>query len=100
MDMIKCENIEEVRINIDRVDRQIVKLISERSGYVKQAALFKNDVDAVKAPQRVEQVIDKIQKIQKIAIKYELNPDIAESIYRTMISCFIDFELKEHSLHK
>ncbi len=97
MDMIKCENIEEVRINIDRVDRQIVKLISERSGYVKQAALFKKDVDAVKAPQRVEQVIE---KVRKISIEHELNPDIAESIYRTMISCFIDFELKEHSLHK
>lgn len=97
MDMIKCDTIEEVRINIDRVDRQIVKLISERSGYVKQAALFKKDVDAVKAPQRVEQVIE---KVRKISIEHGLNPDIAESIYRTMISCFIDFELKEYSLHK
>ena len=89
----ECKTIEDVRSNIDRIDKQIVALISERSNYVKQAAQFKKDSDAVKAPQRVEQVIE---KVRKISIEQELNPDIIEAVYRTMISCFIEYELQEH----
>jgi isochorismate pyruvate lyase len=37
---MKCENLEQVRENIDRIDREIVKLIAERSTYVAQAAKF------------------------------------------------------------
>ena len=46
---IKCKNIEEVRENIDKIDHQIVKLPSERSHFVKQAANFKNSSNDVKA---------------------------------------------------
>jgi isochorismate pyruvate lyase len=35
--MINCKNIDEVRANIDLLDREIVKLLSERSKYVGQA---------------------------------------------------------------
>ena len=31
-----CQNLEEVRSNIDRIDDTIIKLIAERGGYVAQ----------------------------------------------------------------
>ncbi len=79
--------------NIDRIDREIVKLISDRSSYVRQAARFKKTTDDVKAPDRVEQVIATKRAYTK---EIGLDPDIIEKIYRTIISCFIDQELKEH----
>jgi len=94
---INCENIEQVRSNIDRIDNEIVKLISERSKYVKQAAKFKKDDNAVKDTKRVEQVIEKVKKLGE---EYGLAPDIVESVYRVMISSFIDYELKEHKKTK
>ena len=57
---VNCASIEEVRSNIDRIDRQIVALLAERGIFVKQAARFKKTTDDVKAPQRVEQVIAKV----------------------------------------
>ena len=39
--MEDCKTIEEVRENINRIDREIVELISQRSRYVGQAAKFK-----------------------------------------------------------
>lgn len=90
---MKCENLEEVRENIDRIDREIVKLIAERSTYVVQAANFKKNSDEVKAPQRVEKVIN---KVRNLACENNVNPDIVEKIYREMINCFINFELSEH----
>ena len=93
MKINECKSIEEVRLNINRLDDEIVKLISERSQYVKQAAKFKTNTDSVKAPKRVEQVIE---KVRKISIDQDMNPDIVEKVYRTMISCFINYELQEH----
>lgn len=92
--VVNCNSIEEVRENIDRIDRQIVSLLSERGGFVKQAARFKNTTDDVKAPARVEQVISKV-----VNLSYELgaSPKVTESVYRAMISAFINEELAHHS---
>lgn len=91
--MCNCKSLENVRKNIDSIDKEIVKLIAERSIYVKQAAKFKKDAEDVKAPQRVEMVIE---KIRNLANDNNLNPNIAEEIYRKMINTFINFELEEH----
>ena len=90
---MKCENLEEVRENIDRIDKNIVKLIAERSTYVAQAASFKKNSDEVKAPQRVEKVIN---KVRDLAHENNVNADIVENIYREMINSFTNFELSEH----
>lgn len=90
---MKCENLEQVRENIDRIDRNIVKLIAERSTYVTQAANFKKTSDDVKAPKRVEIIIN---KVRTLANENGVNPKIVENIYREMISSFINFELSEH----
>ncbi|GMV68547.1 MAG: hypothetical protein AMXMBFR76_09860 [Pseudomonadota bacterium] len=91
---VNCTSIEEVRSNIDRIDRQIVALLAERGIFVKQAARFKKTTDDVKAPQRVEQVIAKVT-----ALSQELgaNPSVTEQVYRAMISGFINAELTEHA---
>ncbi len=57
MIMTECKSIDEVRENIDSIDREIVRLLSERRRYVKQAAGFKKTREDVRAPKRVEEVI-------------------------------------------
>lgn len=89
--MSNCKTIEEVRENINKIDREIVELISQRSRYVEQAAKFKKTAQDVKAPLRVEEIIT---KVRDLAVENHLEPDIIEKIYRTMISCFIDYEYK------
>ena len=84
--MIECNSIEEVRNNINNIDEQLVKLIALRGEFVKQAAKFKKDSDAVKAPARVEEVINKVKNIAQ---------EVVENIYRAMIDSFIKDEMKE-----
>ncbi len=91
--MKDCRDIDEVRENIDSIDREIVRLLSERSCYVKQAARFKKTKEDVKAPKRVEEVI---AKVRILASEQGIDPDIVEKVYRTMITCFINHEMKEH----
>ena len=89
---MKCSSLEEVRNNIDRIDDSIIKLIAERTEYVKQAALFKKNEAGVKAPDRVEAVI---KNVREKAEKYGAPQDIAETVYRNMISGFIGMEISE-----
>jgi len=91
---VTCNSLEEVRSNIDAIDRNIVGLIAERGGFVMQAARFKKSADDVKAPQRVEQVIS---KVRLLASDLGANPDVTEAVYRSMISAFINAELAEHA---
>ena len=51
---MKCDSLEEVRENIDNIDDKIIKLIAQRSDYVKQVAYFKKLKTDVKAADRVE----------------------------------------------
>ena len=91
---VECTSLEEVREQIDRLDREIVRLLSERSEYVRQAAGFKKSADDVRAPKRAEEVIS---KVRGLAVEHGVSPDIVEAIYRTMIASFIDYEMREHS---
>lgn len=88
-----CNFLEEVRAEIDQLDRQIVALLAERGAYVKQAARFKKTTDDVKAPARVEQVI---AKVRALADELGANPNVTEQVYRAMIAAFVEAEMQEH----
>lgn len=89
---MKCSSLEEVRENIDRIDNEIINLIAQRGKYVVQASSFKKDEQGVKDSSRVEKVIS---KVREKADMYGANSDMIETLYREMISRFIDMEMSE-----
>ncbi len=93
MDIQPCTSLDEVRVQIDRLDRAIVELLAERGQYVRQAAQFKKTSADVHAPKRVEQVI---AKVRALAGEFGGDADVVERVYRAMIAAFTDAELVEH----
>jgi isochorismate pyruvate lyase len=91
---IACESLDQVRAQIDRLDRAIVALLAERGDYVREAARFKKDKDEVAAPARVEQVIE---KVRALAGEQGADPALIERVYRAMIAAFIEAEQNEHA---
>lgn len=87
-----CNSLEEVRVNIDRIDNEIIKLIAERGTFVVQASAFKKDEEGVKDTGRVEKVIE---KVREKATEYGADPDMVEALYREMISRFVNMEMSE-----
>jgi len=85
-------SLDAVRARIDALDREIVALLARRGEQVRCAAAFKQDIDAVKAPQRVEQVI---AKVRALAQGCGAEPQVVEATYRAMIAGFIESELAE-----
>ncbi len=86
---MNAQSLDEVRANIDRLDRDIIRLMAERGGFVEQAARFKTSHAAVEAPKRVEQVV---AKVRALAGQAGLAPAVAEAAYRAMIGAFIEVE--------
>jgi len=94
---MECNSLKEVRENIDRIDCQIIKLIGERGAYVAQASKFKQNTNEVRAPKRLEAVID---RVRTLADQYGANPDMIEKLYREMIAQFITMEMDEFKNNK
>ena len=93
----ECANLEEIRANIDRLDREIVRLLAERGKYVVQAARFKKTQADVQAPARVEQVV---ANVRRLAEEYGAPADVVERGYRILIEGFTVEELAEHGRRK
>jgi len=84
-----CKTLGEVRSNIDRLDREIVRLMAERGRYVHEAARFKANPAQVEAPERAEAVV---KKAMALAEADGLSPKVAEAAYHAMVRAFIDYE--------
>ncbi len=91
------ESLAEVRARIDGVDDELVRLLAERQRLVRAAAAFKADEQAVRAPDRVEQVV---ALARRRATAAGLAPEVAEAVWRSMIAAFIDLELEEHATER
>lgn len=88
------ESLVEVRTRIDALDGELIRLLADRQALVRAAAGFKKDQDAVRAPDRVEQVV---QLARSRAVAAGLEPGVADAVWRAMIGAFIELELDEHA---
>ena len=84
--------LENVRSDIDRTDREIVRLLGERARYVRHAARFKTDESSVRAPERVRRMV---ADRRAWAEDEALSPDFVEALVRAVTDHFIDRELQD-----
>jgi len=92
---VQCASLDEVRQQIDRVDRELVALIAERGNFVRQAAGFKKTAAEVPAPQRVTQVL---ARVDALARESGADPVVVAATWRAMIAAFIEAERGAHAL--
>jgi len=84
-----CQNMKEVREEIDRVDQLIVPLLLERLGYIAQAGNIKQERDAVRDAWRIEDVVAKVKSAAQMV---DGNSVYIEEIYRHLIEWSINHE--------
>lgn len=78
-----CENMQDIRAEIDRVDAQLIALLVERSGYIDRAAHVKMAIDLpARIDARVEEVV---QNVRRLAAGQGLDPGLAETLWRQLI---------------
>ncbi len=91
------QSLAEIRSRIDTIDDDLIRLLAYRQTLVRAAAAHKTDEQAVRAPDRVEQVVSLARERATAA---GLEPAVAEKVWRAMIAAFVELELTEHSMRQ
>ncbi|NJM34281.1 MAG: chorismate mutase [Rhodomicrobium sp.] len=85
----ECDDMSQVRAEIDRIDDAMLNLLAERFGYVDRAWQIKLGREGAVVPWRIQQVID---RMRSGASERGIPPELAESLWRQMIGWFIQYE--------
>ena len=89
----ECANIQEVREEIDIIDREVIQALSKRFQHVIAAARFKTSEASVRSPDRFQAML---QQRREWAQESGLNPDVVENLYRDLVNYYIEEELKHY----
>jgi isochorismate pyruvate lyase len=79
----------DVRVEIDRIDDELIDKLIERWGYVDRAWQLKNSPQEATVPWRIQQVID---RVRDRAQSGGLPPALAEALWRQLIGWGIQYE--------
>ena len=82
----KCETMADVRREVDRLDRELVVLLTERQAMMDEAARIKQSRDLVRDEERV------VANVLAEAKKTGLSAAIAEPVWRLLIEKSIEHE--------
>lgn len=88
----ECNDMAEIRAEIDLLDATIIKLIGQRYEYVQAAAKFKTSETAVRAPERFKAMLS---QRREWASEHGLNPDVIEKLYSDLVNYFIQEEMNK-----
>lgn len=85
--------MDQVRYEIDRIDRLLVEILAERQSFMDAAARIKGDRNIVHDRARIEDVV---AKVKAACVDAGLSPSIAEPVWRTLIDRCIAYEFESY----
>lgn len=87
----ECKSKEEIRSQIDYIDKEILNLFAKRFEYVKEIVKFKHDKGSVVAQDRKDSVI---RSRAELAASYGLDKETFAQIFTLLIDSNIKKELE------
>ena len=88
----ECTTMEEVRSGVDALDEAICRLIEQRFAYMDAAARIKPLRSDIRDEVRKAEVL---RNVQRHADAAGWPPQLAASLWETLVEASIEFELKE-----
>ncbi|GAA6158733.1 chorismate mutase [Ruegeria sp. HU-ET01832] len=78
-----CHSMQELRVQIDKLDRQLIEMLVMRAGYIDRASQLKPAEGLpARIPDRVEEVV---QRVRASSDDLGLDPELAERLWRILI---------------
>ncbi|MAK98267.1 MAG: chorismate mutase [Citromicrobium sp.] len=88
----ECETMAEVRVGVDSLDRELMRLIAVRFGYMRAAARIKPERGHVRDEARKAQVID---NVREDARREALPEEELAAIWDRLVEASIAYEMIE-----
>ncbi|MBD59319.1 MAG: chorismate mutase [Citromicrobium sp.] len=87
-----CETMADVRAGVDALDRELMRLIAVRFGYMRAAARIKPERGAVRDERRKAEVIENVRRDAREA---QLPEDALGEIWDALVETSIAYEMVE-----
>ncbi len=89
MSPINKKKLDQIRIKLDKLDNDLLKLIKKRSALVNEVLKVKIHKKEIIDQKRINFIL---KKIKKKSIQTNIDPKITYRIWKNMIWSFIDYE--------
>ena len=89
MSPINKKKLDLLRLKLDNLDNQLLKLIKIRSNLVNDVLKVKIHKNEIIDQKRINYIL---KKIKKKSLKLKIDPKITSRIWRNMIWSFLDYE--------
>ena len=89
MSPLKRKKLDKIRIELDKLDNSLIKIIKKRTNLVKKVLALKEKKNQIVDQKRIKTIL---KNIRIKSIKNNIDPKITNRIWKNMIWSYIDFE--------
>ena len=89
MSPLKRKKLRKIRLELDKLDNSLIKVIKKRTNLVKKVLALKDKKNQIVDKKRIKTIL---VSIKKKSIKNNIDPKITNRIWKTMIWSYIEFE--------
>jgi len=91
MSPLKRKKLSKIRLELDKLDNLLLKIIKKRTNLVEQVLAVKDKKNQIIDQKRIKFIL---KNIKKKSLKNKIDPKITHRIWKNMIYAYIDFEKK------
>ena len=89
MSPLKRKKLNKIRLELDKLDNSLIKIIKKRTYLVKKVLALKEKKNQIIDQDRIKLIL---KNIRKKSLKNKIDPKITNRIWKNMIWSYIDFE--------
>ena len=89
MSPLNRKKLSKIRIELDKLDNSLIKIIKKRTNLVKRVLNLKDKKKQIIDKQRIKIIL---KNIEKKSVKNKIDPKITNRIWKNMIWAYIDYE--------
>ena len=89
MSPLKRKKLNKIRLELDKLDNSLLKVIKKRTNLVKNVLALKEKKNQIVDHKRIKTIL---VNIKKKSLKNKIDPKITNRIWKNMIWSYIDYE--------
>ena len=89
MSPLKRKKLSKIRLELDKLDNELIKIIKKRTNLVKRVLALKEKKNQIIDQKRIKKILI---NIKNKSLKNNIDPKITNRIWKNMIWSYIDFE--------
>ena len=89
MSPLKRKKLSKIRLELDKLDNSLIKVIKKRTDLVRQVLALKEKKNQIVDQKRIKMIL---KNIRKKSLNNDIDPKITNRIWKNMIWSYIDFE--------